>query len=145
MRYLWGTDFEHRPAVEQYPDVISAKTSGDLFPKSKGFLENDLDKCTGCGDCIEACSVGALSMRSHILASGLVQVEEFRIDLARCYQCSICVEICPVSSLSYSKNFELAPSSSDQLMKRFIPGAGSQHGSKERVGLRKIRAYEVRK
>jgi ferredoxin len=42
------------------------------------------DKCTGCGECVEVCSIDAISMQT--VAS---------IDATECILCGACVFTCP--------------------------------------------------
>jgi ferredoxin len=50
----------------------------------------DIDKCTGCGICIDQCLCDALSLKE-----GTAEV-----DKERCMGCEICVQICPVKAIS---------------------------------------------
>lgn len=55
---------------------------------------NDINKCTGCGECINACPFSAISL---INAKAV-------IDSGKCTLCSSCVNVCPVSALSLSES-----------------------------------------
>jgi formate hydrogenlyase subunit 6/NADH:ubiquinone oxidoreductase subunit I len=144
--YLRGMDRRHKPMVELYPDIISARTSEDLFPKTKGFLDNDLNACTGCEDCISACPVSALSIESSSRIDGSVDVSSFKIDLGRCFSCSICVEICPVNSLTHTSGFEMAAPDQPSLILEIVREKESAPilAGRQR-DLRKFRSYEVRR
>ncbi|MEN6622771.1 MAG: electron transfer flavoprotein subunit alpha [Smithella sp.] len=52
------------------------------------LLEIDKDKCIGCGNCIDVCPVGALSLEGDV-----VTVNE------KCNACGACIEACPVEAL----------------------------------------------
>ncbi len=52
--------------------------------------------CAGCGDCLERCPFGALS-----LPDGVCQV-----DTARCVGCGVCAAVCPSEALSLARRPE---------------------------------------
>jgi NAD-dependent dihydropyrimidine dehydrogenase PreA subunit len=49
----------------------------------------DLEKCTGCGECLDACSVEAISLVEGKAA----------IDIDTCLSCSACAQACPVGAI----------------------------------------------
>ena len=50
----------------------------------------DKEKCTGCGECIEACPLDAIEMEGDIA----------KIDPDVCSDCGACVDVCPVEAIS---------------------------------------------
>lgn len=52
-------------------------------------LALNVEKCTGCGDCIPACPVDALSLHDG----------KIRVNRARCTDCGQCAAACPSSAL----------------------------------------------
>lgn len=50
----------------------------------------DLEKCTGCGSCVDACPSEALSMED----------EKVKVDQDACIDCGACLDECPVEALS---------------------------------------------
>jgi len=50
----------------------------------------DLEKCTGCGRCVEVCPVEAIK----------VENEKATVDNEECVDCGTCVDECPEDSLS---------------------------------------------
>ena len=50
----------------------------------------DVELCTGCGACVEACPVEAIS----------VQDGKARIDAGTCVECGVCVGECPTEAIS---------------------------------------------
>jgi len=52
-------------------------------------LKIDVDRCTACGACVEACPFGALKLE-RVAA----------VDLLRCTLCGACVEVCPTDAIS---------------------------------------------
>lgn len=139
IQYLRRLRPEYKSVAEKYPDSISGKSSSDLFVNYKGYLRNDLSKCSGCGACIPLCPVAALSMDTESRSDGSFAVKNFKIHLGRCFSCSACVEACPESSLGYSKDFELVSEKSDDLV--MVTFASEKKGPEQG----RIRTYEVRR
>lgn len=47
--------------------------------------------CTGCGTCVEECSVGAISMDD----------DRASIDETECIRCGVCHDVCPVDAVRH--------------------------------------------
>jgi ferredoxin len=50
----------------------------------------DVEKCTGCESCIDACPSEAIKMED----------DKAVIDLDTCVDCGVCVDECPVEAIS---------------------------------------------
>ena len=54
------------------------------------MIKVDVDKCTGCGDCVDICPIKALEIKnSKVIVSD------------DCIDCGACVGQCPVEALSF--------------------------------------------
>jgi Na+-translocating ferredoxin:NAD+ oxidoreductase subunit B len=58
------------------------------------YVESDLEKCEGCGECLNRCPMDAL----EILADGCAHP-----DHNRCIGCGLCVTTCPTGALSLTR------------------------------------------
>lgn len=50
----------------------------------------DIEKCTGCGDCVEVCPLEAISLNDGKAV----------IDEDTCTECGLCVDECPNDAIS---------------------------------------------
>ena len=50
----------------------------------------DVEKCVGCGTCVEECPSDALSLEDEIAV----------VDDDLCVECGLCIEVCPSEALS---------------------------------------------
>lgn len=71
----------------------------------------DLERCTGCGACVEACPTGAL-----YLVDGKAAV-----DNALCRECEVCVQACPSEAIALTEQKELLTAPARQLVRRPEP------------------------
>ncbi len=112
-----------KEVTEQYPDPVSSRTADDLPPRTRGLLFNDIERCTGCGDCERVCPTHAIRLEAVDLAeSAKTWVSVFDIDFARCTFCGLCVESCNPASLIHTKQFEGAVYSKEDLVASFGRG-----------------------
>jgi len=51
----------------------------------------DKNECTGCGTCVEECSVDAITMEN----------EKAEIDMDKCIRCGKCHEVCPEHAVKH--------------------------------------------
>ena len=73
----------NRPVVNEYDGRQSCKVKAALYSGDTGCPYG----CLGCGDCVEACQFGAISMDPE---TGLPVVDE-----EKCTSCGACVKACP--------------------------------------------------
>jgi len=53
-------------------------------------IKIDQDLCTGCGACVEACPVDAITLVD----------DKAQVDVEECVECEVCVDECPVEAIS---------------------------------------------
>jgi ferredoxin len=51
----------------------------------------DVDKCTGCGICVEKCPVDTITMED----------EKAKINMNECIRCGICHDVCPEQAVKH--------------------------------------------
>jgi Pyruvate/2-oxoacid:ferredoxin oxidoreductase delta subunit len=66
------------------------KGTFDLILTSKQIAEDDHDKCTACGICVDRCI-----FRARKLIDG-----ELAYDAKKCMGCGVCVSTCPIGAIS---------------------------------------------
>jgi ferredoxin len=87
--------------------MIAARRFGHLNPvHTTNFLpENDLEICTGCGKCVAACPVEAMTLVSAN-DPGKPKRKLARLDAALCLGCGVCVPACPEHGLELTERDE---------------------------------------
>lgn len=74
----------------------------DAIVEASHVAEQDVDRCIGCGRCIERCPFDAWSPGQN--------GEVPSVNLERCFGCGVCVSSCPVGAISFVPR-TLAPTS----------------------------------
>lgn len=112
-----------KEVTEQYPDPISSRTADDLPTRTRGLLFNDIEKCTGCKECLSACPSKCITIENDSqLDTSKAWVAVFDIDFSRCIFCGLCVEACQPSSLVHTRQYEGAVYSLPDLVASFGKG-----------------------
>ncbi|MEK7690590.1 MAG: 4Fe-4S binding protein [Bdellovibrionota bacterium] len=121
--YFFSIGELRKEATEHYPDPISSRTADELPARTRGLLENDIERCTGCKECERICPVKCITVQNELGADSVkVWTAVFDIDLARCVFCGLCVEVCPPSSIKHTKKYEAASYYRADLVRSFGRG-----------------------
>ena len=77
------------------------------------MLTIELDRCDGCGDCVEVCPEGAIQ-----LVGGLAQ-----IDSKLCTECEVCVQACPTGAIRVARPVAVREEPAAAMVQRPRPSA----------------------
>lgn len=95
--------------TEFYPDPVSSRGKDDFSPRARGLIFNEIEKCTGCGDCKKVCPVNCIEVESTLnQKNNRPWVSRFEIDFSLCIFCGMCVEVCEPKSLIQTKEIQPA-------------------------------------
>ena len=107
-----------KPCTKEYP-YRKVKT----YPKFRGKIIFDPQKCNGCGLCRVVCPTGAIKLGKKIKRMRIKNVVYKRvlhpikaIDLGRCVRCGLCVDSCPRKAIMFTQEFELAERDREKLL-----------------------------
>ena len=121
-----------RPITVQYPYARGAKDTPVGGPETlpdryRGFLEVDIDICTGCLVCARACPIDCINIEMEKIksqddpdAKPVRMIRRFDIDVGKCMYCGLCQEPCPTNALRHSKHFEATTVHLEHLVARFV-------------------------
>ncbi|MCK8060051.1 MULTISPECIES: FAD-dependent oxidoreductase [unclassified Fusibacter] len=109
----------------------------------RGFHQNDLDACIGCGTCSEICPTAAITL---VEVEGIEATEgktntRPAFDYGRCSFCGLCVDICASDSLNMSKNYVYISKEADNFY--FLPQIAGIHGRVDPLGYHRDEVSEL--
>jgi glutamate synthase (NADPH/NADH) small chain len=109
----------------------------------RGFHQNDIDKCIGCGTCETICQNAAIDMLpvegipAKLGDSGLRP----RIDYGRCCWCALCVDVCMTGSLTMSNEYKWIDADGDAFC--FTPGVDPKPWDNAELGYRRPEGHRL--
>ena len=112
-------------------------------PRYRGFHQNDVEKCIGCGTCETICQNGAIDM---VPVAGIPTKPgdsglRPRIDYGRCCWCALCVDVCMTKSLTMSNAYTWVESDPDAF--RFTPGVDKKDWDDAELGYRRPEEHRL--
>lgn len=108
--------FNDRPGAERY----------------RGFHQNDLTKCIGCGTCETICENEAIDLVPYKDPVSGDSGLRPRLDYGRCCWCALCVDVCTTGSLKLSNNYTWITTDPEDF--RFTPGIDKKDWDDEPKG-----------
>lgn len=138
--YVWKRAFEKPYSI----NTLSKARPG--APRYRGFHQNDLDKCIGCGTCAEICQNQSIEMVPVSEAKDGDSGLRPKIDYGRCCWCALCVDICPSGSLTMSNAYTWVEEGLDRDVQEtycYIPGVDKKDWDNEELGYHRPEGYEL--
>ncbi len=125
------------------PVSILDPLNREAAPRYRGFHQNDIALCIGCGTCEAICQNGAIDM---VPVEGIPTKQgdsglRPRIDYGRCCWCALCVDVCMTKSLNMSNVYTWVESDPDNF--RFIPGVDKKSWDDAELGYRRPDMHQI--
>jgi glutamate synthase (NADPH) small chain len=103
-------------------------------PRYRGFHQNDVEKCIGCGACATICENEAISL---VPVDGIETKEGDSglrplVDYGRCCWCALCVDVCSTDSLKLSNEYTWVEE--DPEAYKYIPGVDKKPWDNNELG-----------
>jgi len=123
--------------VVKEPVTIKDPFNREAAPRYRGFHDNDVDTCIGCGTCEAICENEAIDL---VPVDGIETKDgdsglRPKIDYGRCCWCALCVDICTTNSLRLTNAYKWVDTDPDNF--RFIPGVDKKDWYEKEEGWRK--------
>lgn len=136
----WKYLFREPVTIAKKDIFVNPREASDRY---RGFHQNDLDKCIGCGTCSDICPTAAINM---VPVEGLVHEEGKKderpaFDYGRCSFCGLCVDVCASDSLNMSK--EYIHISKDAETFYYLPDASGIHEKEAEKGYQRDEVSEL--
>ncbi len=123
--------------VVKEPVTIKDPFNREAAPRYRGFHDNDVDACIGCGTCEAICENEAIDL---VPVDGIETKDgdsglRPKIDYGRCCWCALCVDICTTNSLRLTNAYKWIDTDPDNF--RFIPGVDKKDWYEKEDGWKK--------
>lgn len=99
----------------QYPEE-----RWQVAERFRGFLHNDIKRCTSCQMCVRVCPVDCIFLEAVRGADRKLVLVSYDINIGRCMYCGLCVEACPTKSLTHTSGYEKASVDRGELILHFV-------------------------
>jgi len=97
--------------TDQYPDERPF-----IDHRWRGSFQLDAASCICCSMCVNACPNQAIFLEAAKGEGNKRFLTRYLIHFERCLVCGLCVEACPQGSLRFTREFELARYSRDEVL-----------------------------
>jgi NADH-quinone oxidoreductase chain I len=112
-----GITFRHlgkKPVTQHYPDERWA-----LPDRFRGFVHNDVPRCTACLACAKDCPVDCIYIET--IGKGKErEMSRYAIDYNKCIWCSLCTEHCPTDCITMSHDYDHSVYKRERLVYEFV-------------------------
>ncbi len=122
------------------PDPLNERPGSARY---RGFHQNDIQKCIGCGTCEAICQNGAIDMIPVDSVDTVKGDSGLRpnIDYGRCCWCALCVDICMTGSLTMSNEYKWVEADPDAF--RFTPGIDKKPWDDAELGYKRPEGHHL--
>lgn len=103
-----------KPVTQQYP-----RERWQLPDRFRGFVHNDVPRCTSCLLCAKACPVDCIYIEMEGKGKDR-RMTRYAIDYNKCIWCSLCTEPCPTNCITMSHDYDHAVYLREKLVYEFV-------------------------
>ena len=103
-----------KPVTLQYPEERQV-----LSDRFRGFVHNDVPRCTACLACAKDCPVDCIYIET--IGKGKErQMSRYAIDYNKCIWCSLCTEHCPTDCITMSHDYDHSVYKRERVVYEFV-------------------------
>ncbi|HAN76831.1 MAG TPA: oxidoreductase [Bacteroidales bacterium] len=123
------------------PVTIKDPLNRIAAPRYRGFHQNDISQCIGCGTCEAICENEAIDLVAVAQTKNGDSGLRPRVDYGRCCWCALCVDVCTTGSLKLSNAYTWVDTDGDNF--RFTPGIDLKPWDSLKDGYTKAKGLEL--